>query len=417
MRVRIHRGTQEIGGSCIEIETGSGERLVLDVGRPLWAGWDEEVPAPDVVGFAEPDPSLVGIVISHPHLDHYGLLREVGGHVPVFIGREAESLLGAAAFFSPVSADVQARGHLVHREPFCVGPFRITPYLNDHSAFDAYSMLIEADGRRVFYSGDIRGHGRKAALFDQLLADPPTEVDVLLMEGTHVRGDGARDAEAFKTEAELEEDLVTLCRDTPGLVAVLGSAQNLDRVVTVYRAARRSGREFVIDLYGASVAAATRSSIPQLGHDGLRVYVPQRQRVRVKESGEFHRVAEIKEQRVYLEEVAADPGRFVFHVPSSTVQELIRHGALGPAGTAVWSMWDGYLRDRSGVRLRALLDEQGIPMPHIHTSGHASVADLGRLVAALSPGRLIPIHSEAGSRFGALFPNVELQSDGSWWEV
>jgi ribonuclease J len=137
----------------------------------------------------------------------------------------------------------------------------------------------------------------------------------------------------------------------------------------------------------------------------------------VKESGEFHRVAEVKRHRVYLEEVAADPARFVFHVPSSTVQELVRHGALGAEGAAVWSLWGGYLRDRSGVRLRTLLEEQGIPMPHIHTSGHASVADLGRLVAALSPDRLIPIHSEAGSRFGELFPNVELHSDGSWWEV
>ena len=247
VRVRIHRGTQEIGGSCIEVASATGERIVLDVGRPLWAEWDDEVATPAVPGFDEPDPSLLAIIISHPHLDHYGLLRQVRSDVPVFIGREAESLLEAASFFSPISASVKAAGHLAHRRAFELGPFRITPYLNDHSAFDAYSMVIEADGRRLFYSGDIRGHGRKAALFEQLLADPPSRVDALLMEGTHVRADGSHDNLEFESEQALEERFANLCRDTAGLVAVFGSAQNLDRVVTVYRAARKSGRQFVID--------------------------------------------------------------------------------------------------------------------------------------------------------------------------
>ena len=42
-----------------------------------------------------------------------------------------------------------------------IGPFRITPQLVDHSAFDAYALLVEADGKRVYYSGDFRAHGRK----------------------------------------------------------------------------------------------------------------------------------------------------------------------------------------------------------------------------------------------------------------
>lgn len=74
-------------------------------------------------------------------------------------------------------------GFLKHRQPFDVGRFRVMPFLNDHSAFDAYSMLIGAGGRRLFYTGDIRGHGRKKDIFAELLRDPPSDVDVLLMEG------------------------------------------------------------------------------------------------------------------------------------------------------------------------------------------------------------------------------------------
>ena len=41
---------------------------------------------PTVAGFREADDSLLGIVISHPHQDHYGLARHVRPEVPVYIG-------------------------------------------------------------------------------------------------------------------------------------------------------------------------------------------------------------------------------------------------------------------------------------------------------------------------------------------
>jgi ribonuclease J len=293
----------------------------------------------------------------------------------------------------------------------------VTPYLVDHSGFDAYALLIEADGQRLFYTGDLRGYGRKAKLFERLVAEPPPAIDVLLTEGTHVRRDGAHDAVMFPTESDLEQRFVDLAAATTGAIVAFGSAQNLDRLVTLYRAAKRSGRTLVVDLYGATVAAATRSSIPQPGFDQLRVYVPNRQRVRVKTSGEFHRVAAIREHRVFLEEVVADPGRFLFHVPSSTASELLRAGVLDTEALAVWSMWDGYLAEPSGVRLREALAATGVELMQVHTSGHASVPDLQRFAGAVAPRRLVPVHSEAGDRFKELFDAVERQHDGAWWEV
>lgn len=417
MKVRVHRGTAEIGGSCIEVAADDGCRIVLDVGRPLSAGWDEVVEVPPVPGFAEPDSSLAGVIISHPHLDHYGLLARVPGDPPVFIGREAAAVLNAAAFFSPITTAIEPTGFLAHRERFVLGSFGVTPFLNDHSAFDAYSLLIEADGQRLFYTGDIRGHGRKGRMFEELLTRPPADVDVMLMEGTHVRADGAHDEAVFETEDALEDRFVALCEETTGAVVVFGSAQNLDRLVTVFRAARRSGRELVVDLYGATVAAATRPTIPQPGFTGLRVYVPQRQRVLVKQSGEFERVNRIREHRVFGEELAATSGRFMLHVPSSTGFELVRAGVLDAAGVAVWSLWDGYLSTPSGRRLRSMLDQHGIALRSMHTSGHASVTDLRRLVEAIRPGRVVPLHSEATPRFVELFPGVELHLDGEWWDV
>lgn len=417
MRVRIHRGAAEIGGNCIEVEAADGRRVVLDIGRPLWASGRDEVPLPEVEGLDGSDDTLVGVVISHPHLDHYGLLGEISPSVPVFTGRESASLVEAASFFSPMARPMSPTAHLVDRQPLVVGPFTVTPFLNDHSAFDAYSMLIEADGRRVFYTGDIRGHGRKRALFDRLVRDAPSSVDVLLMEGTHVRPGGAHDDVNFDSEADLEEQFVRVCGEAAGAVVVFGSAQNLDRLVTLFRLARRSEREFVVDLYGATVAAATRASIPQPGFDGLRVYVPQRQRVRVKASGEFERIERIRACRVFAEEIAVEPERFILHVPSSTAAELIRAGVIDQRSRVVWSLWTGYLEEPSGITLRTSVEQAGTAMEVIHSSGHASVRDLRRLVESMPTAKVVPLHSEATSRFAELFPRVEAHADGTWWEV
>jgi ribonuclease J len=401
----------------VEVASDDGHRIVVDVGRPLSAGWSEEVALPRVPGLTGGDSSLRGVLISHPHLDHYGLVVGVGRGVPLYIGAEAAAILRAAAFFSPAGTNLEPTGFFRDRESLNIGPFSVTSFLNDHSAFDAYSLLIETDGRRLFYTGDIRGHGRKACLFDALLSRPPTSVDVMLMEGTHVRADATHDSARFETETDLENRFLDRFAETKGAVAVLGSAQNLDRLVTVYRAARRGGRQLVIDLYGATIAAATRPSIPQVGFPDLRVYVPQRQRVLVKQSGEFERVRALGSSRVFVEEMLADPARFVFYVPSSSVFELMRSGVLDAKSAAVWSMWDGYLRDASGVRLRKAVSEHGVSWSTIHTSGHACVPDLQRLVDAVVPESVVPMHSEATGRFVELFPRVQQHPDHDWWQV
>ncbi len=162
MRICIHRGTQEIGGTCIEIEA-QGKRIVLDVGLPLDAPEDgHEGLLPSVPGFREPDNNLLGVVISHPHQDHYGLTRYIRPTAPVYIGEAAHKILKAASSYVPNGHAFASTRFIAHKKSVDIGPFHITPYLVDHSAFDAYALLVESDGRRVFYSGDFRAHGRKA---------------------------------------------------------------------------------------------------------------------------------------------------------------------------------------------------------------------------------------------------------------
>ena len=63
------------------------------------------------------------------------------------------------------------------------------------------------------------------------------------------------------------------------------------------------------------------------------------------------------------------------------------------------------------------LKKNDVPFQTIHTSGHASVADLRRFAAALAPRKLVPIHTFEGDRYRELFDNVVRERDGVWWEV
>jgi ribonuclease J len=424
--VRIHRGAHEIGGNCVELRYGD-DTLILDIGKPLSATFDTVVPLPAAIGLDDNGTRPLGVIISHGHQDHWGLAPQLPTDIPVFIGEGAANILRAAEFWGS-GVDLHETGHLRDRVTFTLGSFTITPYLADHSGYDAFSLLIEAGGRSLFYTGDIRGHGRKASVFDRLLADPPSPVNAILMEGTSFRTNdliadapGLAPESVTQTEGDVEVQLADTLKATEGLVVVLASAQNIDRLVTVYRATLRADRDLVVDLYTADIAAATgRTSIPALSDAWTRVhvYAPQRQRVRVKNSREFERVARVRDRRLYPEQLRDRAGQLVlFGAYQGEIPRLIRDGLLA-GGAVVWSMWDGYLNRTSGQRLQTALRSANVPLIHHHTSGHATPADLARLVLALRPDAVVPIHTEAPDAYAAIVGEiVQPHPDGIWWTV
>lgn len=419
MKVCIHRGSHEIGGSCVEI-AAAGKRIVIDLGMPLDKDVHEAGLLPAVDGLLERDEELLGVLVSHPHQDHWGLVPQIRRDLPVYIGKAAHRILREAAFFGTGDFDPFVKGYLEDRKMLEIGPFRITPFLNDHSAFDAYSLLVEADGKRLFYTGDYRAHGRKKALFERLLRTPPTDIDVLLTEGTTVSSDGVH-RNVGLTEQQLEDRLTGLFETEKKAVLVAMSAQNIDRLVSVYRACLRAKRSLVVDLYSATVAQATEhESIPKPGFPSYNVWVPQSQRVKVKNSREFHRVKSIRSVRIYPDrQFAAVASNAVFLFRGSMAGEFEKTGILQGA-SLVWSLWDGYLASHQGKAIRSLVEQHDMTLSHIHSSGHAGVNDIRRLVRALQPKRVVPMHTFGASQFAGLLQgigNVELQDDGTWWNV
>ena len=366
-------------------------------------------------GLLTEDDELVGIVLSHGHPDHYGLVKQISTKVPIYLGEATTRILNEAAFFTPVEG-LDPAGYLHDRELLELGPFRITPYLVDHSAFDAFALLIEADGQRLFYSGDLRAHGRKPGTFERLLRDPPKEVDVLVLEGTRLSRDKRLPGEPA-SEQDVERALVEAFRETGGMVLALYSPQNVDRYVSMYRAALQSDRDLVIDLYTAAIGAATGlDSIPQASWERVRVFVPQSQRVKVKQAGAFERVRAVHDSRIFADELRVRRGELVLTFRASMARDLERAGCLDGA-SAVWSMWPGYLHQSAGENLQRFFRRHDISLSVIHASGHGTTEDLQRLATAISAERIVPIHTEAPERFSDLFLHVEQHPDGQSWQV
>lgn len=402
LNLTIHRSAHEIGGNCIELALG-GERILLDMGRPLAAPKEARGLLPASLDTSAP----ATVLISHPHQDHYGLLEEAPPEWPVCCGEPTQRLMH-------LTMGLTGR-KLLHKtqswrsgEAFAVGSFRITPLLTDHSAFDAHMLLIEAAGKRLLYSGDFRMHGRKRALVERMMRAPPRDIDVLLMEGTNLDSD-----KPCVTEEDLEERFRALFAHTKGRVFVAWSAQNVDRTVTIYRACLKTGRTLVVDLYTAEVMEmlAQFGRLPAPDWNQVKVVMTRGLRRRADDAFVDRLVKDGQAISASALQNAREP--LVIMTRGSLLRDYATKGVSANSDDAwCWSQWMGYLRETDGAFVKQWFETGSARAEHIHTSGHASATDLRTFASAIAPKWLAPIHGVKWDSEQPGFPPILRLRDG-----
>ena len=425
MKIIIHRGSKEIGGSCVELNSGE-TRVIIDLGMPLVKANKEPFDSkalegksvkelvrthilPAVSGLYEGEKSTINAaILSHAHQDHYGFLRYINPDIPVYMSSGAKILIEISDLFIPTKANLRNVVPFEMWHSFKIGDLAVTPYLVDHSAFDAAAFVIEGGGKKVFYSGDLRGHGRKKVLFDKLLSAPPGNIDCLLLEGSML----GRENGQYPDEKAVEERMVNLFRGKKNIAFVFCSSQNIDRLVSVYRAAKRSGSLLVIDLYTAYILdrlSTVSKHLPQFDWDEVRVkYFQSHARVLV-ESNQKELLYKYQGAKIKIEDIDQNKENIVMLMRDNSIFKACLQKLTNLEGAmAVYSMWDGYVTDK----FRNVLAEHGISYEHVHTSGHAVVSDLQRLANAINPSHIIPIHTFHPQDYLSLFGNVRLVDDG-----
>jgi len=419
VRYEIHRGQHEIGGMCIEVAADDGTRVLLDLGMPLIApdGGDFPRDTPqrpttdliaegvlrDIPGVFPADPgapAVAAIILTHSHLDHYGLAHHAHPAIPVYGSEGTIAVLEVGRVFFPDAALPSELRRLPSGETLRFGDLSVSAIPVDHAAPDSRALLACADGQRLLYTGDLRAHGRTGFRFENLLSDERLHgVDWLLIEGTTLGSSGG--THGLRNEAEVEERLVELARDNPGkLVAVVASGQNVDRLVSCFRAAKRSGRLLVIDPYQAYVLMKLTSlskNIPQFSWEGVRVGFVPHQVERLKAAGMMDLARDMSAQgRVSSDELAAEPGRHLMCTRGGYGATKLFDKVGSRNVVLAWSMWSGYW-ERDGCAMREWAERESVEAHFVHSGGHAWPEDLHRLASAIAAKHTVWVHTDSGA--------------------
>jgi ribonuclease J len=247
---------------------------------------------------------------------------------------------------------------------------------------------VAGAGKRFLYPGDFRRHGRKSVLVDRLMANPPPNIDVLLTEGTNLGSD-----KPVASERELEWKFVDLFKRTNGRVFVAWSAQNIDRTVTLYRAAKRTGRTLAIDLYTADVLdrISEGTRLPRAGFPNLKVVVTRKLRNYYRKIGREAFIERMVPHGISAKRLVE--GRYVAMVRRGLLADYQRAGVAPTAEDAFnFSMWRGYLSEPDIKEVLEWCQAGGAEIAYIHTSGHASAANLRAFATAICPKMSVPVH-------------------------
>lgn len=373
MQIIIHRGTHQIGGCATEIRTDS-TRILIDFGAEL----------PDAEGNIFPDTLKIdglncgkadfdGVFLTHYHGDHIGLVSEIMEPIPIFLGDTAIDIW--TAFSERVPNDYKGISGrlrpLTALKPITVGDIKVTPIPADHSAYDAYMFLIEAEGKRILHTGDFRLHGFRGKATPKLLYRYAQGIDVLIIEGTLL----SRDTQHTMSELELQKEISKEIRSHKYVFALCAST-NIDRLASFYNATPR-GKYFVCDKYQKNLldVIAAKSSSRWYQFDKALVYG---ENLKLKERG------------------------FVMSVRAN--RSFLKITSMYPKAILIYSMWEGYLDGRSPELSQFVLPfEETGNIRHLHSSGHATLMDTQIICNAVMPQKgIIPIHTENVEAFKKL---------------
>ena len=415
--MKVYNGNQ-IGG-CITVISSSKAKVMIDFGENL-PGAEAADPA-----FDWEAERVDAVLFTHYHGDHIGRFREIPRSVPLYMGRVTRQVMTTIAEYTKDTKALQilqddTRVHEIKAaESFTVKDIRITPYLVDHSAFDAYMYLLETPDKTILHTGDFRGHGHRGKSLIKMIDKyirrrGKRKVDVLLIEGTML----SRLTEKAYSEADMQKDCIRLFKEHR-YVFLICSSTNADTLATFYQAAAKNRIKMYAHPYVCEQISHFREAEAE--------YRKNADKNRGTAGGD-HRIYDFKyvypyapgkvipaygnlKKDVTQEEIMRDEGFCIVIKAEEPYKKWIdRYKDLNPV--VVYSMWEGYLNPGHKVyneKYKAFLDSCG-HVQYMHTSGHATAGLLAEVINAVEPTESIyPIHTENAKELERLHIKEELR--------
>lgn len=394
MQINVYRGKNQIGGNIIEVASAK-TKILLDVGLDLVEENNKELP--DIKGLYDCK-GYDAVFISHYHTDHMGLAYNVHKDIPIYIGEMSYRIVCASNGFRKKET-MPAASFIKHRTPIKIGDMTIIPYLCDHSAFDSYMLYIECEGESILYTGDFRSNGWKKTLKIEAL---PKNIDTLICEGTTL----SREGYVAEDEEELFKKATKLFKKIEGPIFVLQSSMNIDRIVTIYKAAKRNKRLFLQELYMAEITNTIKGNIPNpIGFPDVNVFVAS-----VYKDFRYDLFREYGYKNIISKSDIAKE-KFVMCIRTSMYNYIksLFESMDCQKGLLVYSFWSGYRQNEDMQSFLENCKEMGLDIVTLHTSGHADANTIQRLLKHTKPKSVMPIHTENAAWFEKAKSNLNME--------
>ena len=436
--ITFYGGLREIGGNKFLLKDKK-TNLFLDFGKnfakeklffedPYIMARDEKHLLnlgilPPITGLYKNDQAsynLDGILISHPHTDHYDSIRFCKDEFPVFCGEDTRCTIMAREFSSQSIASQYNIANLTVRngkqifkqfttfhsgDQSTVGDISFRAYAVDHSVPGAYGFILETEAGTIVYTGDFRLHGTHRENTEKFLEKAQeAEPEVLLIEGTHVNEC------TLESEGEVKEKVGKVTSCTKNLVLAGFAVADMDRIKTFYEVAKSNDRNLAISTKQAYII----DNLCSQEHLGL--FSPSDPNVII-----FQR--EKKRYNQYEKELQEKYSNIVKSSDISTMQEEVILVAslydMNEVAEIRPSAGSSYILSQSEPfneemeisfdKLGNWLAYLGIPLYQAHASGHAGPHELKDAIAQISPRKVIPVHTDRPELFKGFISDLNLQ--------
>jgi ribonuclease J len=423
VNLTFHGGVGEIGGNKILLKDGDTQ-VLLDFGmnfaerarfysEPWLVPRDEKgllefnllPPIPGAYRFDESDSELDAVFISHSHTDHSAYVTFLNRKIPVYCGKTTALILEAFSEITPKSFDNDLEGLQLRTfrtgDKVKVGSVEVEPIHVDHSVPGAYGFIIHTSEGAVVYSGDFRLHGTKPEMTKDFVRVAATSKPVaMICEGTNLIGAD------MSTEQEVESKLGKVVNATQNLILTTFRHTDVDRTRTLFDVAKQYNRKLAISMRQAYILSklAHDEHLEMPAADSEDILVFQRNK---KQYYKWERQILDHKNVVDATEVNKLQERLILATSFSDLKELIdirpRYGSSyvlsssEPFNEEMEIEYDKFVN---------WLDHFGLPMFHIHCSGHIMPTEARKVIAEVKPRILFPIHTEHPELYGRYVSDV-----------
>ena len=405
-------GVGEIGGNKFLVEDGD-TRILLDFGmsysdrrrfysEPLLSPRDERElfefgMLPKFQGlyrFEETEPSVEAVFLSHSHGDHSACISFLNRKIPVYCGETTATIIRALyeTRTKSLEADISGLSFNTFRtgSKIKLGSVEVEPIHVDHSVPAAYGFLVHTSEGALVYTGDLRAHGTRAEMTDDFIERArEVRARALLAEGTNLIG------ATLTTEAEVQSKVSSIVRTSSKIVLTDFSNVDVDRFRTFYNAAKENGRVLAVSLRQAyllsKLAGEGKIDIPDVAHDE-NVVVYQRSK---KRYFEWEKSVLSFQNVVEASDIRDRQSNTVLVSSTRDLKELVEIRPE-PGSCFILSISEPFTEEQEFEFERVVnwLDHFGLPMYHVHCSGHIMPGELKEALERIEPEMVYPIHTE-----------------------